>query len=221
MSNEDETTPEEGTSKIAPATLGEQIFSKAAVLLLIGVAAGFLSVVTVLPGMFLGQIFVHLAIPYTIIATVFAVRNRRKAAARVEAGDYQPGTNLDVENFRTRWQRSTLALNILLAPVFLAMVFTVGRWVEGRKPGVFVDASNDMVLIGASVLAAIFGCMMIAYNTHFIYMSKDLLAEAHALAQKGEAAAYIKATRVWSWITWFSFSGIALYMLANNATSFV
>lgn len=176
--------------------------------LFIGVVAWLVILPTVVPGIILGMVFVVGAIPYTVVASIFAFRNRLRARKAVANGEYN-GERPEVEAFQTRWQQMTLVLNVLLSLTFVAMLIaTINELVlpsgglEGRT-----------YLVGGLVLP--FAILMIKYNSPFIYRSKDIQAEEYALQQHTAESKYILVNRAWSWATWFAYSILSLLILVT------
>jgi hypothetical protein len=160
---------------------------------------------TVLPGILLFFPIIIIAIPYTLVATIFAVRNRKRAKQNVLLALNDGYTVLDeykdIANFKTRWQRWTLSFNIILALAYIPLML-------GALEGDFAEG----MLIGGSIaeVAAIF---MIILNRHFIYNKRAIEAEAYGLTTKTTASKFIRVNRTWSWITWYAYCIVPVILL--------
>lgn len=191
-------------------TVCKQFAGTFVLLMVASVVIGFLVTITIYPAWAILYVFSYGAIPYTLVATVFAIINRRKARKAVKAGEYL-NDNPDVENFKTRWQRITLVLNALLAIVFVGIALTSVFSNQG-----YIESSVITVAFFWGGITASLATMMIACNTRFIYKSKTIQAEEYALANNTEAAKYIRASRIWSWVTWYTYSALTVVILLSG-----
>lgn len=193
--SEEEAVPVDQTGDMyVTAATGKGLALRALILLVLVGLAGVLSAVTFVPGFFLVA-FLFIAPPYTIVATIFAVMNRKKASRTVNQIGYTP-KDIPASAFRSSGQKNSLAINIILV---VNLLVGVAIWlILGTDFGYYLFVNAAVVGVAAIV--------MIIANAPFIFSKETVEAEQYTLSVKGEGHQFIFVNRTWSWITWWAYS---------------
>lgn len=180
----------------------ESIGLRILVLTLIVVIAGFTMVGLVVP--FVLIYLTPLAIPYTIIATIFAVKNRKAAKKAVLQNDFTVD-DTKVSTFSSSWQKNTLALNIVLAVIFVVFAGYLLASVISPFAEDIASSENFLIFVLGAITFVSAG-LMIRYNAPFIYRKKRIQDEEYGLLNRTENWKLIQLNRRWSWVTWYVYA---------------
>jgi hypothetical protein len=168
--------------------------------------------VTILVSFFALYVFLPAAVIYLIVGTGFAISNRRKGYDLALREDYSV-QNEDVIYFKTRWQRHTFSLNIILVITAVLGVTAYGfHWFVPHDWYVLVPLGALATTVFCSIFMAI-------ANVPFVYHKAVIADEEYAMKNHLEAHRLIRANRIWSWITWYGWIAVAIvlgYALAHS-----
>lgn len=189
-------------SVYTPATRSGLALRVTIMVVLLGMAAAIATFTFVSIFVFISFLFA--ALPYTVVATIFAVKNRRKAVKTVTQIGYIP-KDIPAASFKTSGQKNSLAVNIVLV---INMLFAI-------LASTAFDSSYGFAAIVSAAVVGIAAVVMVVANIPFIFQKETVEAEQHTLLTKGEGAHFILTNRIWSWATWWVY-GLGSAVIAVN-----
>ncbi|WP_411719649.1 hypothetical protein [Mycetocola sp.] len=178
------------------------IYGVLAVMLGVGAIFGIMLMIP------LGFALVLGAIPYTLTATFFIVRERRAARRALDAmQDFH--VEMSIADFGGRAQKLSLLNGVVLGLLGLLLAVTTVNAVP----------LPDSTMFLLALIAAFSGVEIVA-NAGWIYRRKTVLAEEYALRTRTHSWKLILANRWLGWAIWYTGAGIAGFVLVTQPSNF-